>query len=538
MPSPTFRRLLSLACVLTASVAALYGLQQSSPRRPALPLDLVILNGQVLDGSGAPPRRADVAVRDGRIEGVGDLDDVRARRVIDAAGKYVVPGFIDTHTHAAEGLERQGLEQGLPLLAQGITTILANPDGSGPVDLAEQRRVLETRGVGVNVGFLIGHGSVRGAVLGMADRAPTDEELQRMADLVRRAMHEGAFGLSSGLFYAPGSYARTDEVVRLMEVVAESGGVHQSHIRDEGDYSTGLLASVDEIIEVAERTRTGGVVSHMKALGQGSWGLSAKAIEHIEQARARGVRMFADQYPYDASSTSLTGAVVPRWAQAGGTSEMRRRFADPALRDRLLAEIRANIARRGGAGTLRIALYPGERAYEGLTLAEVASKRGASPEQAALDLLSVAGVSIVSFNMSDDDIDLIMRQPWMMTASDGGLSFPTEGRPHPRSYGAFTRKLERYVRERKLISLETAIRSMTGLPAEVYGIEGRGQLREGAFADIVVFDLAAVHEASTYADPHQVSQGLAFVLVNGVPVVDGGRFTSALAGRVIRKGHR
>jgi N-acyl-D-amino-acid deacylase len=529
------RRLLSLSIVVGAWAAALYAFRASPVEPPATPFDVLVRRGLVLDGSGAPPRRADVGVRDGRIAAVGALAGQPARRVIDAAGKYVTPGFIDTHTHAAEGLERLGLEQGQPLLAQGITTILANPDGGGPVDLAEQRRILETRGVGVNVGFLIGHGSVRGAVLGMADRAPTDDELQRMADLVQRAMGEGAFGLSSGLFYAPGSYARTDEVVRLMRTVAGFGGVHQSHIRDEGDYSTGLVASVDEVIEIAERTRTRGVVSHMKALGAASWGLAGGAVDRIAAARRPGLQVFADQYPYDASSTSLTGAIVPRWAQAGGTAEMRRRFTDPSLRDRILAEMRANVARRGGAASIRIALYSADRSYEGLTLAEVAARRGVPPEQAALDLLSVAGASIVSFNMNDDNIDLIMRQPWTMTASDGSLSFPTEGKPHPRGYGAFTRKLERYVRERKLIPLEAAVRSMAGLPAEVYGIEGRGQLREGAWADILVFDLAAIHETTTYADPHQLSQGMAFVLVNGVPVIDDGKFTAALPGRIIRK---
>jgi N-acyl-D-amino-acid deacylase len=529
------RRWLFSALALATSVAALYAIGQSSPGRSSSAFDLVVRHGLILDGSGAPPRRADVGVRDGHIVAIGALGKQPARRVIDAAGKYVAPGFIDTHTHAAQGLERLGLEQGQPLLAQGITTILANPDGGGPVDLAEQRRILEGRGLGVNVGLLIGHGSVREAVLGMADRAPSEEELRRMVGLVRKAMGEGAFGLSSGLFYAPGSYARTDEVVRLVQAVAESGGVHQSHVRDEGDYSTGLVASVDEIIEIAERTRTRGVVSHMKALGPASWGLAGTAVEHIERARARGVQVFADQYPYDASSTSLTGAVVPRWAQAGGTAEMRRRFADPAARDRILAEVGANIARRGGPTAIRIALYSAEPACEGLSLAQVASQRGVTPEQAALDLLSVAGASVVSFNMNDADIDLIMRQPWTMTASDGGLSFPTEGKPHPRSYGAFTRKLERYVRERKLITLEAAVHSMTGLPAEVYGIEGRGHLREGAHADLVVFDLAAIHEATTYADPHQLSQGMAFVLVNGVPVIDHGRFTPALPGRVLRR---
>jgi len=320
-----------------------------------------------------------------------------------------------------------------------------------------------------------------------------------------------------------------------MARAAESGGVHQSHIRDEGDYSLGLLASVDEIIRIAEQTHTTGVVSHMKALGPDSWGAARASIERIDRARARGVSLFADQYPYDASSTSLTGAVVPRWAQAGGGAAMRARFADPALRGRLLTEVAANIRRRGGAGMLVIADYDPERGYEGKSLQAVAALRGTSPEQAVLDLLTKGSASIVSFNMSDDDIDLIMRQPWTMTASDGALAFPTEGRPHPRGYGAFTRKLERYVRQRGVLGLEEAVRSMTSLPAEVYHISGRGVVREGAWADLVVFDLDALHETATYEDPHQLAEGMSYVIVNGTPVIDGGKFTSALPGVMLRR---
>jgi len=527
------RRTLFVAGASVLWVVALLAWQQ--PGGEARPFDLVIRGGRVLDGSGNPWRRADLGIRDGRFVAIGSLGGAPARRVIEAADRYVAPGFIDTHTHAADGLARVGLQQGQPLVAQGITTILGNPDGGGPVDLAAQRAALEKRGLGVNVGLMIGHGSVRAAVVGMDDRAPTGDELARMQALVRRAMDEGAFGLSSGLFYAPGSYARTDEVVALMTTVGEAGGVHQSHIRDEGDYSVGLLASVDEVIQVAEQSRTAGVVSHMKALGPESWGLSLACVERIERARARGVPVFADQYPYDASSTSLSAAVVPRWAHVGGGAAMRARLADPALRERLPTEMAANIDRRGGAGKLIVAFYEPERSYEGKSLEAIAAARRASPEQTAIDLLVKAGVSIVSFNMNDTDIDLIMRQSWTMTSSDGALGFPTEGKPHPRGYGAFTRKLERYVVSRRVVRLEDAIRSMTSLPAEVYGIERRGVIREGAWADVVVFDLGAVHEATTYDDPHQLAQGMQYVLVNGVPVIDEGTFTSALPGVTLRR---
>jgi N-acyl-D-amino-acid deacylase len=498
--------------------------------------DLLIRNGRVLDGSGNPWRRADVGVKDGRIAAVGRLADRAARRVIDAGDRFVTPGFIDVHSHAAEGLARPGLNQGRPLLAQGVTTVVVNPDGGGPVDLAAQRAAFEKNGLGVNVAQLIGHGAVRRAVLQMSDRAPAPEELARMRELVRRGMKDGALGLSSGLFYAPGSYATTEEVIELAKVAAGFGGVYESHVRDEGNYSAGgLLASVEEVIRIADQARLPGIVTHMKALGPDTWGLSAAATTRIDRARARGVEVFADQYPYDASSTGLSAALIPRWAQAGGDAEFRKRLADPPTVARLKSEMADNLRRRGGAASIVIASSRADRALEGRRLDQVAADRNMTPVDAALLLLAEGEVSIVSFNMSEADIAHIMRQPYTMTSSDGGLVFPTEGRPHPRNNGAFARKLARYVRERNTLGLEDAIRSMTSLPASVFGLADRGTIREGAWADLAVFDLAAVRDRATYEDPHQLAEGMQYVVVNGALAIDDGRFTPAHAGRVLRR---
>lgn len=532
MARTVFLGLALLASV--ATVVALQGVARGS-RPPDQPFDLLIRDGRLLDGSGALPVRGDVGVREGRIAAIGDLGRAPAVRTIEAAGRLVTPGFIDVHSHAGEGLVRRGLQQGQPLLAQGITTIVANPDGGGPVDLARQREAFGVLGLGVNVGLLVGHGSVREAVLGAEPRAPSDEELDRMRALVRSGMEEGAFGLSSGLFYVPGQYASTDEVVALMQVVAEYGGLHTSHVRDEGNYSVGLVAAVDEIIEIAERTGTIGIVSHMKALGSDSWGLAGAAIARIDRARARGVRVFTDQYPYSASSTSLTGALVPGWAQAGGREAMLARFAAPATRSRVLADIRDNLRRRNGPEAIVLAQFGPDRRFEGQSLADVARTLDLPPEEAVVSLLERAGALIVSFNMADRDIEHIMRQPYTMTSSDGGLVFPTEGRPHPRSYGAFPRKIAHYVFERQVVGLDEAIRSMTGLAAQVFSLADRGVLREGAWADILVFDPADVRDTATYADPHRLAEGMSYVLVNGVLVVDEGRFTDRLPGQVLRR---
>lgn len=498
-------------------------------------VDLLLRNGRILDGAGNLWFRGDVAVRDGIIVQVGRLEAVPARRVLDVEGLYVAPGFIDTHSHAGGGLSTPAGSGAAPLLLQGITTVFVNPDGGGPVDLAAQARRFESLGVGVNVAQFVAHGSVRGEVLGMEDRVADAAELDRMRALVRQGMEAGAWGLSSGPFYAPGSYADTRELVELARVAGEYGGAYQSHIRDESNYTIGLMAAVEEVVTVAREAGVPGIVTHIKALGPPVWGYSLAVIRRIEAAREEGVELYADQYPYTASATGLAAALLPRWAEAGGRDSLVARLDDPPTRARIRAEVVENLARRGGAARIQFRRFPPEPAIEGRTLAEVAASRGLAAPDAALDLLRQGTPAIVSFNMDERDLRLFMVQPWTMTASDGDLPEWGTGVPHPRSYGTFPRKLRRYVVEENVMPLEAAIRSMTGLPATVYRMPDRGFIRPGAAADLVVFDLARVNDPATFTEPHQLAEGMVHVLVNGVPAVLDGQVTEAKAGRVLRR---
>lgn len=523
--------LLILATALAARAQAPTSPRTTAPER----FDVLIRGGRVLDGSGNPWMTGDVGIRAGRVAAVGALPGATAATVIDAAGLYVAPGFVDTHSHSGESLEGPALSAAEQLLAQGITTVFVNPDGGGRADLVAQRAALTRNGLGVNVAQMVAHGAVRGAVLGMADRAPTPAELARMEGMVRDGMEAGAFALSSGPFYAPGSYAKTDELVALARVAARYGAPYQSHIRDESDYTIGLLAAVEEVITVAREARTRGVVTHIKALGPNVWGFSAPIVQRIDRARQEGVEVFADQYPYDASQTSLSAALMPRWAQAGGGDSLRRRLADPATRARIVAEMRDNLARRGGADRIRIGRHALDSTIEGQSLAQIATARSADPVETALALLSRGEASIVSFNMHDEDIERLMRQPWTMTASDGALVALGRGVPHPRGNGAFARKLRKYVVEDQVVDLAAAIRSMTSLPASVYRLPDRGVLRPGAVADVVVFDLAKVRDRATYENPHQVAEGMVHVLVNGRFAIRDAKFTGERAGAVLRR---
>ena len=507
------RRMQRLIAVLALTMAAGVAGQPAQPVR----FDVLIRNARVMDGTGNPWLRADVGITGDRIAAVGALGPATAARTIDARDRVLAPGFIDVHSHAADGLGSAALHQGQPLIAQGVTTVIVNPDGGGPVDLAAQRAALEAAHPGPNVGLLIGHGSVRRAVMKSENRAPAPDELAKMKDLVRRGMAEGAFGLSSGLFYVPGSFAQTEEVIELTKAAAESGGLYTSHIRDEGNYDAGVRASVREVIRIAEEAKTIGIVTHMKALGRDSWGLAPVLLKDMEEARARGVQVFADQYPYEASSTSLRAALTP-----GGVPPTE-------------AVVRENLRRRNGPDAILIASHPADRSVEGKTLTEIAKARGVEPVTAALALMDAGNATIVSFNMSEPDIEAIMRAPFTMACSDGGLSPLGEGVPHPRDYGAFARRLAVFVRERKVVGLEFAIRSMTSLPASVFGIKDRGVIRPGAFADVVIFDPGAIRDSATYAAPQKLADGVSDVLVNGIPVRLDGQFTEASPGRVLRK---
>lgn len=496
--------------------------------------DTVLQGGRVLDGTGSPPIVADVGIRDGVVADVGDLSGAAAGTLLDVTGLYVAPGFIDVHSHAGPGLATAELSHAEPLLAQGLTTVVVNPDGGGPVDLVEQRTELEADGLGVNAIQLIGHGSVRGRVMSSDDRAPTGDELDEMRDLVRAGMEAGAWGLSSGTFYTPGSYSENAELVELARVAAEFGGVYTSHIRDESNYTIGVLAAVDEVIDVSRQTGITGIVTHVKALGPPVWGSGGTIVERIEAARAEGLPVYADQYPYLASATGLSAALLPRWSQAGGGDAFAERVADTDTRARIREAMVENLARRGGADRIQFRRFTEEPSIEGRLLSDLAAERGADPVDLALELILQGGPSIVSFNMSEEDVLTLMTREWTMTSSDGALPLFGVGVPHPRTYGAFARKIGKFVFQDGVMSLEAAVRSMTALPADVMGIDDRGRIAEGAVADLVVFS-DYFKDNATFTEPHQLSSGVVHLFVAGEAAILNSAFTGAKPGQVLLK---
>ena len=498
------------------------------------PYDVVLQGGRVVDGTGSPQVVADVGIRNGLVAGVGDLSDAAAKTILDVSGLYVAPGFIDAHSHAGPGLATGELSHGEPLLAQGLTTVVVNPDGGGPVDLVEQRAELEEHGLGVNVVQLVGHGSVRARVLSSDDRAPTEDELDEMRALVRAGMEAGAWGLSSGTFYTPGSYSENSELIELARVAAEFNGIYTSHIRDESNYTIGVLAAVEEVIDVSRQAGITGVVTHIKALGPPVWGSAVAMVERIEAARAEGLAVYADQYPYLASATGLSAALLPRWSQAGGSEAFAERVADPETGAQIREAMVENLSRRGGADRIQFRRFTEDPSIEGRLLSDLATERGADPIDLALELILQGGPSIVSFNMSEEDLLTLMTREWTMTSSDGGLPLFGVGVPHPRSYGAFARKIGKFVFEDEVVSLETAVRSMTALPAEVMGMADRGRIEEGMVADLVVFS-DYFKDNATFTEPHQLSSGVVHLFVGGEAAILNSGFTGALAGQVLVK---
>lgn len=497
--------------------------------------DVVIRHGRILDGTGNPWFLGDVAIQGERVAAVGDLSAASGRREIDATGLFVAPGFIDSHSHAGPGLATPGLSHGEPLLAQGLTTVMINPDGGGPVDLGRQKTQLLEHGMGVNVAQFVPHGSLRREIVGAGDRAPTTAEMDQMRGAVRQGMEQGALGLSSGIFYAPGSYSEPEEIVELAKVVSRFGGAYTSHIRDEASYTVGVIEAVEEVIDVGRRAGVPAVITHIKALGPTVWGFGHAIVQRIEMARNEGVEVYSDQYPYVASSTGLGAALIPRWAEAGGSDSLKARLNRPETFARIRAEMVENLARRGGADRIQFRRVVFDESLEGRLLSDVAAEKGEDPVDYSADLLRRGSVSIVSYNMHDDDVRTLMVQPWNMTSSDGGYAPMGEGVPHPRSYGAFARKIRYYVVEEGVVDLAAAIRSMTSLPAQVFRIPDRGTIREGAYADIVVFDLARVNDPATFTEPHQLSEGMVEVFVNGQAAISGGEFTGRLPGRVLQR---
>ena len=484
-------------------------------------LDLLIRNGSVLDGSGSPAIHADIGIAGDRIVLIEPHIARAAKRTIDATGLVVTPGFIDPHTHTAADLSDPKRAHNEPYLTQGVTTVVTGNDGDSPIDIAATLAKWKQQGIGTNAALFIGQGTVRREIMQMSDAAPTPAQLEQMKSLVAKAMDGGAIGISAGLYYAPGSYATTEEVIEVSKVAAQHGGIYDTHIRDESSYTIGLLASVRETIRIGKEAHIPVMISHIKALGADVWGQSTQVIALIDDARKAGLNVTASQYPYNASGSSVVASLVPRWAEADG--KLVQNLSDPALHDRLVQEMTENLVRRGGADSLLMTSSK-DKSILGKTLAQIAKERHESPVDAAIQISANGDSSVASFNMKDADIEAFMRQPWVMTCSDGSNG-------HPRKYGTFPRKLRDYVFDKPVITLPFAIRSSTSLPAQTLGLKDRGLLKQGYFADVLVFDPRTIRDLATYESPRVLATGVRYLTVNGQLAVDNGALTSTLAGR-------
>jgi len=491
-------------------------------------VDVLIRGGTVVDGTGKAARRADVGISGDRIAFVGDAASSRvtAGRVIDATGLIVAPGFIDPHTHTGGDLSNPQRKSNLPYLMQGVTTVMNNNDGGGPVDIGKQLDGWRTNGIGTNAAVYIGQGSVRGTVMGMSDAVPTPAQLDSMRKLVARGMDQGAIGMSTGLYYAPGSYSSTEEVIELAKVAAAKGGRYDSHIRDESSYTVGLIASIAEVIRIGREAHMPVHVSHIKALGTDVWGQSDTVIALMKNARAEGIQITASQYPYTASGTSVGASLLPRWAEVGGNDSLAWRIKDPVTHQRLATEMTENMRRRGGANSL---LLTGGRdsTIRGKRLDAVATMWNTTPIEAAMKIILNGDASVASFNMNEKDIVNFMKQDFISTDSDG-----SDG--HPRKYGTFPKFFHEYVEQKHVMSLPMAVQRSSSRSAQMLGFNERGVVAPNFFADVIVFDENSFADRSTYEEPKLLAVGMKYVLVNGVIAIDNGKYTGAMAGRVLK----
>lgn len=513
-----------LLAVVVASATAAYSQVMAE-------YDLVITNARIIDGTGNPWFRGSIAVKDGKVVRVGSVDQTAAKQVIDAHGQIVAPGFIDVHTHVEDIFGNPSAEN---FVRMGVTSVITGNCGGSATDVGEFLGRFREKPLAVNMATLIAHGSVRAKVMGLDDRAPTPEEQQKMDAMVEQGMKDGAVGLSTGLIYVPGTYAKTEEVVELAKVAARYGGTYASHIRNEEAH---VVDAINEAINIGEQAKMPVEISHFKISAKSLWGKSPMTIGLVKAARDRGLTVTVDEYAYTASSTSLDSR-MPSWVLAGGRAEGKKRLADVPTRAKVFDEMKKELKERGfkDYSYAYVASYRANPEFNGKNIAEITQqvrgkKKVDDQIEQILEMYDKGGASMVYRSMSEEDVQNIMREPFTMIASDSGVREFGAGVPHPRGYGNNARVLGRYVRELKIISLEDAIRKMTSLPAQTFNLRDRGQIREGFAADIVIFDETKIADKATFEQPHQYAEGFSSVIVNGKVVFDGTKMTGAMSGQ-------
>lgn len=491
--------------------------------------DILIQNGTVYNGIDKTSANKSIAIKNDKIVFIGDKNTVsiNAKKTIDATGLIVSPGFIDPHTHADRDLKNPKSSHNKPFLFQGITTVVTGNDGDSFYPTSKYINLYNKHGIGTNAVPLVGHGTIREQVMGKSDRKATPKEIMKMQHLIQKEMDAGAFGISTGLFYSPGSYSNTNEVIALAKTVSKNDGIYDTHLRDESSYTVGLIPAIEEAIEIGRQAKLPIHISHIKCLGVDVWLQSKEIVKTIETARKEGINITANQYPYDASATGLKSAVAPRWAESGGKDSLFIRYNNPKLTQRILADTKKNITRRGGPDKLLI-VKSEESKFVGKNLLEVSKMMKVSPEIAVFKTLRTGYVRVASFNMNPEDIKTFMQQDWVVTGSDGNTG-------HPRKYGSFPRKYYKYVVQDKIIDLATFINNSTAKTAEILKIKNRGSLKIGNFADIIIFNPKTFKDKADYTDAFQLSEGLEYSIINGKLAVDKGQFTNSLNGKVLKK---
>ena len=525
-----FRLVRSIGCCVAAAVLSItIGAARVQAQSPAaVDADILLRGGQILDGTGSPAYPGDVAIVGDKIVAVGEIVPGRVGETIDCTGLIVAPGFIDLHNHSDESIVADETRTAENYILQGCTTLVTGNCGGGAVDVGKYLADIDAHGAGTNIAHLIPHGSTRALVLERRQVDPTPEELAKMQELVDRGMREGAWGMATGLIYIPGAYAKIDELAAMTEVVGRHSGIYASHIRSE---DSALLDAVSEAIEIGRRANTPVHISHFKASGKPYWGMVRASAKLVEDAQAAGQKVTADQYPYTASSTSLEAMLLPDWAREGGREATMARLADPVQLEKIRPALQTALDERPH---VRIVSYKPKPEYTGKAIHEIAAAENRPQIEVAIELLRDGSPAAINFGMTEEDVRFVMQRPWVATASDGSVKEASGDMVHPRSFGTFPRKIGLYAVREKVLPLEQAVRSASGLPADILGLTDRGYLKPGQFADVVAFNPQEIIDGATFEQPFQPPLGIPLVIVNGVAAVKNGEPTKSLSGRALR----